>query len=213
MSHPAARAAKMKAMVAISSDRSRQDRKPSRPGQQTRIKIIEATLETVLNEGVVGASARAIARTGEFNQALVFYHFGSIEELLLETLVYANDRRLELFGPSLERATTMGELLDVVEWIYGGNSGQDSAAVAAIIGGWPAQSSVGERIISILQPWEDAVGAAVERCVVDTPLAGLLPTQDLAYILSSVGHGVEMMRRIAPEDPRAAMVLASLRRI
>lgn len=203
----------MEAMVAISSVRSSADRKQSRSGQQTRIRIIEATLQTILDEGLVGTSARAIARAGDFNQALVFYHFGSIEELLLEALEYANERRLNRFGPALDRAVTLGELLDVVERLFGPRAGADSAAVAAIIGGWPANSDVGCRIVEMLQPWEDTVEAAVARCLKGTRLADLLPTDDMTYLISSMGYGVEMMRRIHPTDGRAESVMASLRAV
>ncbi|MCP3987556.1 MAG: TetR family transcriptional regulator [Actinomycetia bacterium] len=52
------------------------ERKSSRSGLETRDRIIDAALDTVRVEGLVGTSVRAIARTGGFNQALVFYHFG-----------------------------------------------------------------------------------------------------------------------------------------
>src|SRR5207249_1839872 len=46
-------------------------------GRATRAQFVEATIETLKREGFAGASARAIARTGGFNQSLIFYHFGS----------------------------------------------------------------------------------------------------------------------------------------
>ncbi len=61
-------------------------RTSSRTGQDTRDRIIDAALRTVRDEGLVRTSVRQIARTGGFNQALVFYHFGSVEELLLAAL-------------------------------------------------------------------------------------------------------------------------------
>ena len=51
-------------------------------GRAHAARIVEAAIETLKTEGFAGASARAIARTGGFNQALVFYHFGSVNELL-----------------------------------------------------------------------------------------------------------------------------------
>src|SRR5947208_16019504 len=53
------------------------------PGEATRKRIVMAAVETLKQEGFAGTSARAVARTGGFNQALVFYHFGSMTELLL----------------------------------------------------------------------------------------------------------------------------------
>ena len=54
----------------------------SAKGSETRDRIIEAALETVRVEGFADTTARAIARHGGFNQALIFDHFGSVDELL-----------------------------------------------------------------------------------------------------------------------------------
>ncbi len=188
-------------------------KRQSKPGRETRARIIEATLQTILTEGLVGTSARAIAREGDLNQALVFYHFGSIEELLLEALDYANDRRMEKFGPRLDEAQNVSDLLAVVERLFGPRTGADNAAVAAIVGGWPANSEVGRRILEILQPWEDRVEAALKRCLEGTHVAKLLPVEDLAYVVSSMVFGVEMMRRVDAKDSRAESVLSTLKAV
>jgi AcrR family transcriptional regulator len=57
----------------------------------TRQRIIDAAVETVRREGIVGTSARAIARTGGFNQALIFYHCGSVNDVLLAGLDCISD--------------------------------------------------------------------------------------------------------------------------
>ncbi len=49
----------------------------------TKLKIAEAALETLKEKGFAGASAREIAGVGGFNQALIFYHFGSVQNALL----------------------------------------------------------------------------------------------------------------------------------
>ena len=54
-----------------------------KPTAQT---IIESALATLRDEGFAGATSRAIARRGAFNQALIFYHFGSLENLLVAAL-------------------------------------------------------------------------------------------------------------------------------
>ena len=51
-----------------------------------------------------GASARAIAREGSFNQALIFYHFASVRNLLLAVLDLISERRMSEYRPPFERA-------------------------------------------------------------------------------------------------------------
>lgn len=89
------------------------ERRTSRTGQETRDRIIDAALLTVRNEGLVGTSARVIARTGCFNQALVFYHFGSVEELLIAALERANDRRMDRFRERLDGCESLADLVSV----------------------------------------------------------------------------------------------------
>ena len=73
----------------------------------TRDQILEATLETLRDEGFAGATSRAIARRGDFNQALVFYYFGSLDGLLLAALDLTSERRLARYRESLAGAKTL----------------------------------------------------------------------------------------------------------
>jgi AcrR family transcriptional regulator len=52
----------------------------------TRDKIIAAAAAILTEEGITGISTRRIATRAKVNQALVHYHFGSIENLMLEVL-------------------------------------------------------------------------------------------------------------------------------
>src|SRR5256714_6049554 len=68
------------------------------PFEGTKLQIVEAALETLKAKGFAGASARAIAYRGGFNQALIFYHFGSVQNALLASLDLISERRLEEYG-------------------------------------------------------------------------------------------------------------------
>src|SRR5580658_6982091 len=76
----------------------------------TKLQIVEAALRTLRTNGFAGASARAIAREGDFNQALVFYHFGSVRNLLLAVLDLISERRMSEYGPAFELARGPREL-------------------------------------------------------------------------------------------------------
>src|SRR5918994_7793347 len=90
-------------------------KKRGRPGGDgTRDQIVAAALETLKTEGFAGASSRAIARAGGVNQALIFYHFGSLDSLLLAALDATSGERLERYRTAVEEAETVEELLAVV---------------------------------------------------------------------------------------------------
>src|SRR5213078_627494 len=59
----------------------------------TRQRLVDGAIETLRTHGLAGASARTIAATAGVNQALVFYHFGSVHELLEAACVAATEAR------------------------------------------------------------------------------------------------------------------------
>src|SRR5713226_9411157 len=84
----------------------------------TREQLIEAALATLKEEGYAGASSRAIARRGGFNQALVFYHFGSVDKLLLAALDRTSEQRMAHYREALADVGTLEELVEVAARIY-----------------------------------------------------------------------------------------------
>src|SRR3954452_18604256 len=84
----------------------------------TREQIVEAALLTLAEDGFAGATSRAIARRGKFNQALVYYYFGSLDALLLVALDRTSEERLERYRSAVRSATTLEELAAVAAAAY-----------------------------------------------------------------------------------------------
>ena len=84
-----------------------------RAGDESRAKLISAALEALHEEGIVGASARSIASRGGFTQGLIFYHFGSVNELLLAAVDELSSRRAERYEEKLASVTSLRELVAV----------------------------------------------------------------------------------------------------
>src|ERR1700731_2313647 len=82
-------------------------------GNETRRVLVNAAIETLKSEGFVGTSARAIAKQAGCNQALVFYHFGSVVDLLLAALDEVSERRKERYEIALEGVGRPSELVDL----------------------------------------------------------------------------------------------------
>src|ERR1700729_2861676 len=78
----------------------------------TRRALIDAALETLQVDGFSGASARALAGRAGCNQGLVFYHFGSVVNLLLAALDAVSADRLQHYSAAVERGTSPTQLID-----------------------------------------------------------------------------------------------------
>lgn len=185
-------------------------RKPSKSGQETKDKILDAALATVQSEGLVGASARAIARTGDFNQALVFYHFDSVEGCLLAALQRAHDRRLSRVGDRLAAVETLPELVQIGRELHASPDDPDHAALSAIVAGWSASSDFGPRVLETLDPWNDLLEGAIRRILADQPFAQFVPAKELAYLLSALFLGIEVMARLDDSEKQTETVFAAL---
>ncbi len=186
-------------------------RRKSKSGLETRKRIIQAALETVRREGLVGASARAIARTGDFNQALLFYHFGSIEELLLESLTWANNMRMEQFAAQFEAAKSLSDLVDLAYDLYVSEVHEYQSALVAIVAGWPAGSEVGQRVMEVLRPWDEMVQRSLRRCLDGSAFVQIMPARDLTFGLVSLLLGVELNSRFDRDDARTKSLFDALR--
>ena len=58
----------------------------SEAGDATRLALLDAAEELLVSKGVSGITTRKVAEQAGVNQALVHYHFGTIEQLLLAVL-------------------------------------------------------------------------------------------------------------------------------
>src|SRR5438067_12887496 len=100
---------------------------PDRATGPTRDRIVTAAVETIKAHGLAGASARAIAKTGGFNQALIYYYFPSLTGLYLAALEHTSAARMNAY---LARTTDIRSLDDLVR--VGGALVDDDVAAGHI---------------------------------------------------------------------------------
>ena len=160
---------------------------------------MEAALATVREQGLIGTSARSIARTGDLNQALVFYHFGSVDELLIAAMSRANERRLARFTPQIEAVEDLGALVRLATELHAGRDDPDHEAIAAITAGW-SDDSTAAQIMETLDPWDQLVAGALARCLANSPFRALLPLDDLAHLVTALFLGIEIYGRLEPPE-------------
>jgi AcrR family transcriptional regulator len=74
----------------------------SEAGDATRKALLDAAEELLISKGMGAITTRKVAERAGVNQALVHYHFGTIEELLLAALervsVQVKERSQEIYG-------------------------------------------------------------------------------------------------------------------
>jgi AcrR family transcriptional regulator len=173
------------------------NKKRGRPGGATRRQIVSAALETLKEEGFAGASSRAIARRGRFNAALIFYHFGTLDRLLLAALDHTSAERLERYRAAVAAAETVEELVAVVAGIHAEDRETGhTAVVAQMMAGSVARPELAPELIARMQPWielcEEGLVKGLDRLGVPPPL----PTAELAYAVVTFYVGVNLLTHL-----------------
>jgi AcrR family transcriptional regulator len=171
--------------------------------EATKAKIIDAALETLRTAGIAGASARAIGRAGGFNQALIFYHFGSVRELLIAALDRTSAERMAAYRAAAEEAGDLVALTGVAGRIYREDLASGHVKVMVeLIAGASSDPALAPEIVERMQPWIRFAREEVERIGAGSPLAALVPPEDAAYAIVAIFLGLEMLSHLEGDTAR-----------
>ena len=174
----------------------------------TKLQIAEAALETLKANGFAGASARAIAHVGGFNQALIFYHFGSVQNALLAALDVISDRRLADYGPAFEAAGTASELGRLARAIYDEDLERGYiTALGEMVSGGVSDPLLGAEVAARIEPWIVMVERKLEGLLAGSRLRALVSPADLAFGIVSLYFGVDMLSHMQRDRARAESLL------
>ncbi len=180
----------------------------------TKLQIAEAALETLKANGFAGASARAIAHVGGFNQALIFYHFGSVQNALLAALDVISDRRLAEYGPAFETARTPSELGRLARAIHDEDLERGYiTALGEMVSGGVSDPLLGAEVAARIEPWIAIVRRKLEALLEGSPLLALVSAPDLAFGIVSLYFGVDMLSHMQRDRARAESLLDLVTRL
>ncbi len=173
-------------------------------GLATRNRLVEAALATLRTSGFSGTTARAIARTGKLNQALIFYHFGNLDRLLLAALDLTSAQRLERYRSEVSSVSSLSELVEVMSHLYAEDIEVGHiAAVQEMIAGGSSVPGLRSSVVSRMEPWVQFADDVITRLVKGTFLEGVLPTKDFAYAAVALYFGIETLTHLDGNRTRA----------
>ena len=178
-----------------------------KPTAQT---IVKAALETLREEGFEGASSRAIARRGGINQALIFYHFGSVTDLLIASAKHEGEQRAQRYAARLENIDSLQELVAVARALHVEeveNGGLN--VLSQLLAGAASSEELRAGLMESFQPWMRLVEHAVNQVIGDTPYAGVVRTDDLTYAITALFMGIELLHTLDPDNEQALSLFAT----
>lgn len=170
----------------------------------TKQRLVEAALATIKEEGYGGTTARAIAGRAGVNQALIYYHFGDIKNLLLAALDATSEERMRSYRTLLDRTETIEDLVQLARDIYREDLASGHVTVLAeLIAGSMQHKDLGPEVLKRLRPWVDFAEQAISKVTRDTVLESLLPARDIALGVVAFYLGVDLLHQLDPAEAPA----------
>jgi AcrR family transcriptional regulator len=165
-------------------------------------------LATLASEGFGGATTRAIARRGGFNQALIFYYFGSLEGALVAALERTSAERLARYREGAERDETLPELVGRIAELYEEDRVSGHVAVVAqLLAGSVSRPTLAPEVLARVQPWLDLAEETLARFVPRDA------ARDLAHGVVALFLGLNLLTHLGPEADRTGPLLARAREL
>jgi AcrR family transcriptional regulator len=172
----------------------------------TRQKLIDGALAVIREQGIAGASARTIATSAGVNQALVFYHFGSVDELLVQACRDATEARLAHYRERLDAVTSLRELLDVGRALHAEERRLGNVAVLAqLLAGAQTDERLAAPTAASLNLWVVEMETVLTRLLADSPIGAVIDPAGLARALSAAFIGLELFDGVDPDGAARAL--------
>lgn len=186
-------------------------KRTSATGEETQARIVAATIRTLRQEGIRGTSARAIAREGDFNQALIFYHFGSVDDLVIAAVAELSNKRMQRHRARLEEAERLSDLIRIARVLNAEDRADDNMTVLTqAFAGARGDTDMGPKLYDELEPWNTMLAESIRRTLGTSPLATAVPHERIAQAIGALFLGIELLDDLDPDRANAEELFDTL---
>ncbi|WP_433789433.1 TetR/AcrR family transcriptional regulator [Actinoplanes sp. CA-252034] len=172
----------------------------------TKQRLLEGALAALREHGVTGVSARTIAAAAGVNQALVFYHYGSVDELLGTACEQATRQRVTAYADRFAAVGSLRELLSVGRELH---EAELAAGNVSVLAQMLAAAQTGERLAAptaaALRMWSDEIESVLRRLLEGSPVAEVADLPGLAKAVAAAFVGLELYEGVDHDGGRQAM--------
>lgn len=172
----------------------------------TRERLLTATIEVLAGPGVAGASARTVAAAADVSQALVFYHFGSMPELVAAATRLSTEQAIEHYRPAMAEADSLADLLAVGRRLHAEASERGAVRVMAqLLAAGQADDAYAAVARDCLELWFEAVASAVRRLLAGSLIEDLVNVGTLSRAIGASFIGLELYQGVDAAGAEAAL--------
>lgn len=178
-------------------------RRLSTAGEATRQRIVAATLRTLEAHGIVGTSARAIAAMGEFNQTLIFYHFGTVDDAIAAAVSHVQAERIRRDDVRFSQAESLVDLMQTMS----ASTVHPLPTLTQAFAGAAGDDRLGQLMHESQVQWQELLAAHVQRVV--SPSCPVR-SEAVAAMISGALVGASLLDGIDPDHSQAGSICAAI---
>ncbi|MFY1689564.1 TetR/AcrR family transcriptional regulator [Plantactinospora sp. WMMB782] len=178
----------------------------------TKQRLLDGALAAISAHGIAGVSARTIASAAGVNQALVFYHFGSVDELLAAACTVNTAARVRAYSARFAEVRTLRELLDVGRTLHEREKELGHVSVLAqLLAGAQTDRRLAESVAAALRLWVAEIETVLRRLLTGSPFADVADVGGLARAVSGAFVGLELYEGV--DEAGADQAFAALEQL
>ena len=171
----------------------------------TRDRLLQGTIEALRTQGIAGVSARTIAAAAGVNQALVFYHFGSVDELLAAAAMWSTELEVAQYRERFERVRSLRELQRLGRDLHAREEAAGNVTVLGqMLAGAQANPAIAAATRDALALWTVEIERVLTRVLADSPLGEVADVPGLARAVTASFIGMELLAAVDPVGDKAA---------
>ncbi|WP_304050861.1 TetR/AcrR family transcriptional regulator [Jatrophihabitans endophyticus] len=172
----------------------------------TRAKLMAAAVAVLRDEGMAGLSARTVAARAGVNQALVFYHFTTLNGLVDEACRQTVDDSVEFYRTRFAAVDSLVELLHAGRELHERERAAGNVALMAqLLSGAQRDDVLGDAARYAMATWNREIEVVVRRVLATSPLVGIADPAGLARAVSASFLGLELYEGVDREGALAAL--------
>ncbi|GII23836.1 TetR/AcrR family transcriptional regulator [Planosporangium mesophilum] len=174
----------------------------------TKQRLLNGALAAIREHGIAGVSARTIAAAAGVNQALVFYHFGSVDDLLAAACTTSTAARVTHYSERFATVRSLRELLDVGRALHAEERSLGNVSVLAqLLAGAQNDERLAAPTAASLQLWIDEIESVLRRVLAGSPFTEIADIPGLARAVSAAFVGLELYEGVDQAGALQAMAV------
>jgi len=174
--------------------------------EDTRRRLIDGAIDTVRRNGIAGTSARTVAAAAGVNQALVFYHFGSVADLLNEACRVSTAEDVDRYRERFAAVTSLRELLALGRELHADQRERGNVTLLAqMLAGAQGDERLASATSEAIKLWVREIESVLRRVVAGSPIEPVVDVSGLASAVSAAFVGMELFEAVDPAGSSAAL--------